>query len=555
MIKNVGYNGNQFVKKANIEHNFTGEQVKEYLKCKNDIIYFIRTYCKIVTLDRGLELFQPFDYQIRMIEAFENNKFVVNLLPRQMGKTAIVAAYLLHYAMFNEDKMIGILANKALVAREILSRIQRMYENLPMWIQPGVKEWNKGSMELGNGSILMSSATSSSSIRGFAFNIIYLDEFAHISNQIHWWESTYPVISSGSDSKVIITSTPNGLDLFYKIYTEAEQGINNFTPVKVDWWEHPKRDEAWKEETLRNIGYEQFEQEFLCQFLGSSGTLISGNSLKNLASINPLKFSNNISVYSEVEKDKTYVAIVDVSRGKGLDYYAIQVIDVTKMPYKQVCVFKDNGITPVEFTEIIYRVCKTYNECAVLIEINDIGAQVSDLLLFDYEYENILYTETNGRSGKQISTGYSNNKSIDKGIRTTKTVKSVGCSILKLLIEQNQLIINDADTIKELTTFSRKANSYEAEPGCNDDLVMCLVLFAWLSDQKYFKELTDISTLSALRENSVDSINDSMLSFGFMDNGIPEESVVSYGDEWDIGLFDNAKPLNLAPDRWKSVII
>lgn len=517
MSDGYGYLGNPLIKRAGIEHEFTPEQAKEIYKCASDAVYFVSNYCKIVTLDKGLQLFKPFEYQVKMLETFHNKRFVINLLPRQMGKSTVVAAYLLHYAMFNAEKQIGILANKAATSREILSRVQRMYESLPLWLQLGVKEWNKGSMILDNGSKILAAATSSDSIRGLSLNIIYLDEFAHVDQQTEFWESTYPVISSGEKSKVIITSTPNGMELFYKIYKEAEEGKNNFTPIKVHWSEHPKRNEEWKEETLRNIGIEQFRQEFEVEFMGSSGTLVSGSKLKELSYSTPIQERDGLYQYETPQPGHSYIMTVDVSRGKGLDYSTFNVIDATQMPYKQVCVFRDNFIGPVDFASIIYRMGKLYSDAQVLVEINDIGEQVSDTLLMDYGYEDILYTENKGRSGKQISSGFG--KRVDNGIRTTKTVKTVGCSMLKMLIEQNQLILQDFNTIQELSRFSRKGSSYEAESGSHDDLVMNLVLFAWLTDQAFFKDMTDINTLSRLREKTEKEIEDDLLPFGFIDGG------------------------------------
>ena len=521
MYDNIGYNGNSLVKKAGVQHEFTPEQVQELVKCSNDIVYFVSNYCKIITLDGGLQLFKPFEFQERMLETFDENRFVVNLLPRQMGKSTTCGAYLLHYVMFNESKTVGILANKAATSREILSRVQRMYEHLPMWMQLGVKEWNKGSMILANDSKILAAATSSDSIRGLSLNVIMLDEFAHVNQQMDFWESTYPVISSGEKSKVIITSTPNGLDLFYKIFKEAEEGNNNFVPIKVHWSEHPKRDEKWKEETLKNIGLEQFAQEFDCEFQGSSSTLISGEKLKVLSPTPPITQSDGLTQYNRPESDHVYALIVDVSRGKGLDYSAFSVIDITKMPYRQVCVFRDNMIGPVDYTTMVHNVAKLYNEAYVLVEVNDIGAQVSDILYLDYGYENLVFTENAGRSGKRVSGGFG--KNVDRGIRTTKSVKAVGCSVLKMLIEQNQLIVQDFQTIQELSRFSRKGNSYEAESGSHDDLVMGLVLFAWLSDQTYFRDLTDINTMAALREKTEEQIEEELLPFGFIIDGHDED--------------------------------
>ena len=508
------------VKRAGVEHEFDIETIRELKKCSDDIVYFVKKYCKIITLDHGLQLFDPYDYQVRMLKTFNENRFVVNLLPRQMGKSTIVAAYLLHYAMFNAEKSVGILANKAATSREILSRIQRMYEHLPFWMQLGVKEWNKGSMILANDSKILAAATSSDSIRGQSLNIIYLDEFAHVDQQTEFWESTYPVISSGEDSKVIITSTPKGMELFYKIYTQAEQKKNDFVPIKVNWWDHPRRDDKWKQQTLKNIGPDQFKQEYENEFLGSSGTLISGEKLKAMFELDPIMKFDNMRQYEIAQKDRVYCLIADVSRGKGLDYSTFSVIDVTSMPYKQVCTFRDNLISPVDFADMINKVGKIYNEAQVLVEINDIGGQVSDVLFLDFGYENILFTETMGRSGKRISGGFG--KNVDRGIRTTKSVKTIGCSILKMLIEQDQLLVHDHHTIEEFKRFSKHDFSYAAEAGAHDDMVMTLVLFSWLTNQDYFKDMTEINTLVKLREKTEQQMEEELLPFGYINTGTEE---------------------------------
>lgn len=260
------------------------------------------------------------------------------------------------------------------------------------------------------------------------------------------------------------------------------------------------------------------------EFLGSSGTLIAGWKLKELVHQTPLMNKDGLALYKQPAAGRSYVCIVDVSRGKGLDYSAFSIFDVTQMPYEQVCTYRNNLISPIDYADIVHRICKSYNNAAVLVEINDIGEQVATSLHFDFEYENVLFTESAGRSGKRITSGFGGN--IDKGIRTTKSVKSVGCSILKLMVEQNQLIINDFTTINELSTFSRRGVSYEAESGKNDDMVMGLVLFAWLSDQAYFKEYTNINTLAKLREKTEEDILQELTPFGFFDNGMTHEEMV-----------------------------
>jgi len=533
------YNGNQLLKRKGVQIQWEHDQVKEFIKCSADPIYFAETYIQIVHVDHGLIPMQLYDYQREIMEKITNNRRAAVVTSRQAGKTTTAVAVILHFILFQEHKTVALLANKGDAAREILDRIKIAYEALPQWMQQGVVEWNKGSVQFENGCKIIAAATSSSGIRGKSVSFLYIDETAFVEHWDEFFASVFPTISSGDTTKILLTSTPNGLNHFYKTCEGAREGTNGYEFVEVLWKDVPGRDDSWKLETLQSMDfdYEKFSQEYECQFLGSSGTLIEGSKLKAMVTKEPMVDNGAMKMYEKPIDDRIYACVVDVSRGKGLDYSAFQVIDVTEMPYKQVCVYRDNYITPAEYAEVIYRACKSYNDATTLIEINDIGEQVSELLHFDFEYDNILFTESAGRSGKRISAGFS--KRCDKGIRTTKTVKSVGCSILKLLIEQDQLIINDFQTIKELSTFSRKRNSFEAESGAHDDLVMCLVLFAWLSDQAYFKEITDINTLIELREKSEQEMMDNLLPFGFHDDGLPEEDVIEYtpsGDPFDAML-------------------
>ena len=522
-----GYLGNLNLKRKGTAIEWTEEKVQEFIRCAKDPIYFSEKYIQIVHVDHGLIPIKMYEYQKDIVNKITNHRRCAVVTSRQAGKTTTAVCVILHYILFNDHKTVALLANKGDAAREILDRIKIAYEALPKWLQQGVVEWNKGSVEFENGCKIIASATSSSAIRGKSISLLYIDETAFVENWDEFFASVFPTISSGQTTKILLTSTPNGLNHFYKTCEGAENNKNGYQFVKVMWYDVPGRDEVWKKETLSSMDYdyEKFSQEFECQFLGSSGTLIEGNKLKALVYDRPLKESNQLFMYREPEEKHTYVCVVDVSRGKGLDYSAFQIIDVSKMPYQQVCVFRDNMITPVEYVETIHRTVKHYNDSVVLVEVNDIGAQVSDLLHDDYEYEHILFTESAGRTGKRISSGFG--KNVDKGIRTTKTVKSVGCSILKLLIEQDQLVVRDFETIKELSTFSRKGVSYEAESGCHDDLVMGLVLFAWLSDQQFFKEMTDINTLRTLRRKNEEEILDDLLPFGIIDDGqIEDDGVV-----------------------------
>jgi len=530
-----GYLGNVNLKRKGVKIDWDEEKVKEFLRCAKDPVYFTEKYIQIVHVDHGLIPIELYDYQKEIVEKITKNRRVTVVTSRQAGKTTTAVAVILHYVLFNDHKTVALLANKGDAAREILDRIKIAYEALPKWIQQGVIEWNKGSVEFENGCKIIAAATSSSGIRGKSVSFLYIDEAAFVEGWDEFFASVFPTISSGKTTKILFTSTPNGLNHFYKTCEGAKEGTNGYKYVEVKWDRVPGRDAVWKKDTLASMDFDmqKFAQEFECEFLGSSGTLIEGNKLKSLVPRQPIHDKNGLKMYEEPEPQHTYFCVVDVSRGKGLDYSAFHIIDATKMPYRQVCTFRDNLVTPVEYTEIIHRMCVQYNEALVLVEVNDIGGQIPDLLLFDYDYENILHTQSAGRAGKKISGGFGKKgTAIDKGIRTTKQVKSVGCSVLKLLVEQDQLIINDFDTISELSTFSRKGVSYEAEPGAHDDLVMGLVLFGWLSEQQFFKHLTDNNTLAHLRERTQEEIMDDLLPFGVVSNGVDEFEDPGTSEDW-----------------------
>ena len=511
--KKMSYLGNMNLKASNAEIQFTPEMVQEFMKCANDPQYFAETYIKIVHVDKGLIPMKLFPYQKTIIDLITNNRRVVANTSRQAGKTTTAVAVILHYVLFNQHKTVALLANKGDTAREILDRIKIAYEALPKWLQQGVVEWNKGSVELENGCKIIAGSTSSSAIRGKSVSFLYIDEAAFIENWEDFFQSVYPTISSGETTKILLTSTPNGLNHFFSFVQGAKDNRNGYKWIEVPWDQIPGRSESWKQDTLESMNndLQKFEVEFNCRFEGSSGTLIDGDTLKSLYPENPIHDKNGMKIYEMPVQGHTYVLTSDVSRGKGLDYSALQVLDVTKMPYIQVAVFRDNMITPADYAETVHRISKQYNDAHILIEINDIGEQVAEIIQFDYESENLLFTESSGRSGKRISGGYG--KNVDKGLRTTKTTKALGCNLVKLMIEQKQLILKDKDTIEELKSFSRKGNSYEAESGKHDDLVMGLVLFGWLTDQTYFKEMTDINTVMVLREKSEDEIMESITPF------------------------------------------
>lgn len=531
------------VSKFNVTIPYTKYRVKfetgEFLDCADNHIFIEENGNQIYAKDSINKMIRSENGPTKVIEVTnsgikeimydlsvdsEDHVYYTNGILSHNTTTAV--AIILHYVLFNEYKTVALLANKGDAAREILDRVQIAYEALPSWLQQGVVTWNKGSLELENGCKVLAAASSSSAIRGKSVSFLYIDETAFLENWDEFFASVYPTISSGTQTKILLTSTPNSLNHFWKICKEAQENVdedgkgkNGYIYIEVRWDRVPGRNEAWKEDTLASIGwnYEQFAQEFDCSFIGSTNTLISGSKLKQLSFSTPLIEKENIRQYKQPIQDHVYFLVADVSRGKGLDYSAFSVIDATKMPYEQVCTFRDNFIGPVDYASIIYRIAKLYNNANVLIEINDIGDQVSDTIYIEYGYEEMIFTESAGRSGMRISGGFG--KNVNRGIRTTKSVKSIGCSMLKMLVEQNQILLHDFDTIQELSRFSRKGHSYEAESGSHDDTVMPLVLFSWLTDQTFFRDLTDINTLTQLREKTESQIEEDLLPFGFVDDG------------------------------------
>ncbi len=525
------YLGNPLLKSAHVPQDWTEEEVGQYIRCQQDPLYFVTEFIKIVSLDEGLIPFDIRDYQEEMINKFHNERFVICKMARQSGKSTTILAYLLHYILFNENVSVAILANKKSTAMELLGRLQLAYEHMPKWLQQGILIWNKGNIELENGSKILASSTSGSAIRGGSFNIIFLDEFAFVPSNIseEFFSSVYPTISSGKTTKVFIVSTPNGMNMFYKLWADAEEGNNDYSPISVHWSQVPDRDQAWKEKTIRNTSERQFQQEFECSFLGSSNTLISTEKLLSLPYRTPVYTQNGLDVYQQPVIGNTYVMVCDVARGVGLDYSAFSVFDVTKQPYRQVAKYRKNDISPMLYPNVIFTTAQKYNEAFVLVEVNDIGQQVADILYHDMEYENMMMVTMHGRNGQQIGGGFS--KNVSMGIRTTKQVKRIGCATLKDLIERDNLIVEDFDTISELTTFIGKSTSYEADDGAHDDLVMCCVLFSWLVQQRYFRELTDQDIREKMFSEQMRMIEEEMVPFGFIEDGHdPDENKIP-GDD------------------------
>ena len=530
-MANDNYLGNKNLKRSSVNIEWTKELILEYQKCSDDQIYFIKKYCKIVNVDKGLVNFELWKFQEEMIHTFEDNRFSIAKMPRQVGKTTTVAAYLLHKILFNENYRIAILANKDRGAREILSRIQLMFEHLPKWLQQGVLEWNKGNIELENGSKILSSATSSSATRGGSFNLLYLDEFAFVPNNIQdeFFASVYPTITSGQNTKVIITSTPNGMNMFYKIWTDSVNKKNTYARTSVHWSMIPGRDEKWKKQTIENTSERQFRQEYECEFLGSSNTLIDASKLGTIPYADPISKKGSVDKFEEVIPGHTYLISVDTSRGSGIDYSAFIVFDITSVPYKVVAKYRDNEIESLVYPTIVYNVGRHYNYAYVLVEVNDIGQQVADILLHDLEYENVLSTRSKGRAGQGIGGGAGIKYGL--GVRTTTQVKRIGCANFKSLVENDKIIINDYDLLYEMFRFIEHNNKYEAEEGEHDDLVMCCVLFSWLVHQEYFKELCDNDARLEVLSSNQKLIEENLIPFGFIDDSWVDSDAIDDTDQ------------------------
>jgi hypothetical protein len=543
-----GYNNNPNLPREDYVHSYTQEEIDEFIKCANDPVYFACTYIRIVNVDHGLMPFKMWDFQKQMLETFHKNRFSICKLPRQVGKTTTSVAFLLHYILFNENVNVAILANKSATAREIMGRLQLAFEYLPRFLQQGVKEWNKGSLEFANGSRAVADSTSGSSVRGKTFNVIFLDEFAFVPNNIAeaFFNSTYPTISSGNTTKVIIVSTPNGLNLFYRMWQDSIENRSDYIPIEIHWSMVPGRTQEWKEQIIRNTSEDQFRQEFECEFIGSTNTLIHPSKLRSLVFHNPVRRDGLLDILQEPEKDKTYCMTVDVAEGQGLDYSTFSIFDVSQIPYRQVAKYKNNKITPLLFPTIILQAARMYNDAFVLVEINSIGLQVADILHHELAYENLIKIQVKGKQGQQSTPGFT--RKIAYGLKTSVQTKQIGCANLKTLIESDKLIINDADTIMELTTFSADKKSFKAEEGNNDDLAMTLVHFGWLTSQRYFKENIKNDIRKVLQEEQLNIIDNDIVPFGIIDNGLDDKMEMDKnGDVW---FEDRAKRFPFDDYNW-----
>ena len=514
------YLGNINIKKDGVEEDWSQEKVAEYARCMSDPAHFARDHIKIINLDEGLVPFDLYPYQEKMFQHFNDNRFSIVLACRQSGKSISSLAFLLWYALFTPEQTVAILANRGATSREMLGRITLMLENLPFYLQPGCKVLNKGSVEFSNNSRIIAETTSSSSIRGFSVNLLMLDEFAFVEKANEFYTSTYPVISSGKNSKVIITSTANGIgNMFHKIYQGAVQGVNEYQPYRVDWWDVPGRDDKWKDQTIANTSELQFEQEFGNTFFGTGQTLISPQALLGLKAENPKRIleSGDLLMYDEPRRDSQYVICVDVAKGRGVDFSTFNVVDISSRPFKQVAVYRNNLISPILFPDIIYKFGKLYNEAYIVVENNDAGQLTCHGLHYELEYPNVHMESSTTSKGI--------------GVEMTRRTKRIGCSGFKDLVDENKLHIVDENTIMEISTFEAKGVSYEATEGNHDDLVMNFVLLGYFVSTPYFQEMTDINVKEMMFKQRMREIEEDVPPFGFQPE--PEEEI-SYEEKLDI---------------------
>jgi len=544
MNNNNGYNGNSSLKRIGIDFSYSEEQVLEIAKCVKDPIYFIDNYCYIVTLDHGIQPFKLYDCQKTKIKLIHDNRKVILMEGRQQGKTTSAAAYILWYTLFQDNKSVAVLANKSATAREIMSRYQLMFEYLPPWMQQGIKTWNKGDIELENGSIVFTSATTAAGIRGKSVNLLYIDEAAIIPNTVAdaFFTAVYPVISAGQTTKILITSTPLGYNHFWKFWNDAVNKNNDFVPMYIPYWEIPGRDEKWALEQKRQLGDLKYNQEVLCKFLGSSLTLINSDTIEYMTTCPTVYSKDGLDLYEYpingqrdedenlVTKPHTYVIVADTAKGVGGDYSAFVIVDITEVPYKLVGKFRDNKIAPMLYPTVIHKIAKDYNNAYVLIEVNS-SEQVAHIMHNELEYDNIIFVNRDTKKGQVVSGGFGGGKT-QLGVQTDKRIKRIGCFTFKALVEEKKLLIMDADTISEISTFIQVRDSYAADDGYHDDLVMPLVLFSWLTTNSYFKELNNVNIREAMYQERIKQIEEDVIPFGFIQNGLEEEFVVDSGDVW-----------------------
>lgn len=506
----------EYVKRPGTELQYTDEQIKEVIRCSNDLVHFASNYIYVVDPIKGLIKWEPRPYQLRILKAYSESRFNIVMAARQVGKSTVSMIYLLWKGMFNDNLDIAVLANKFASAREVLKRIQEAYENLPNWLKPGVTSYNRMSIDFENGSVISAGSTTKESIRGRSISILYLDEFAHVKAGVarEFWTSNYPTISTGG--QIIVVSTPNGVgNLFYEIWKAAERAENDFVNTRVDWWEVPGRDEDWKKETIRNLkSIVIFNQEYGNRFIGSSNTLIDYKVLEKLVGAKPIAVHDDdkYHIWEQPIKGETYLIGVDPAEGRGADYHVIQCLNITKIPWVQVARWKDNNISLVDLPGKIYEIARKYNDAYVIIEANGIGTGVASDLFHHLEYGNIA------RMQKRVE---------DLGVKATKGTKHEGAGILKKVIENEWCVLKDEETINELMDFGPKQGTYKGLNG-NDDLIMALLWCLYFNKSSEFRNMASENYLEYFDfkkgEYVIDNA-DALHKSLFIDESTPSEMI------------------------------
>lgn len=505
---------------AGLGLELTPLQQEEWVKCALDVVYFVENYYRITTIDRGFILFEPFEFQKEMLQAFQDNRFTILATSRQAGKTTVAAAFLLWFVLFHPDKEVAILANKERQAREIMDRMQKALQDLPFFLQSGLEKYGTTEMAFENGSKVFVYATSPDAIRGRSCSLVYLDEFAFVDGDEEFWESVYPTLASGSSSRCIITSTPKGQrGMFYALWQGADPdengNTNGFFKKKVTWQDvpHYANDPTFEESTRARLGDSRFLQEFCVEFRGSVGTLIPSQLLMAMRSKEVTELNEFTKVLYEYNPDHSYVAIGDVGGGLEQDYSVLTIFDVTEIPYKIAAKYRCNTISPLLFPFTMVDMCNHYGQCPLLVETNnDVGGQAITVLWYDLEYlETIMTSNDPKRGGSGTRVG---GKGAKPGIKTTSRVRNIGCSNLKGLIETGKLEIEDMDTIDELSTFILKNDKYQADEGCHDDCVMTLVLFSWLVKQDWFEDLYSVNVSQEMKKTASEKAIEALIPFG-----------------------------------------
>lgn len=546
LAEDLQFQSNPKLKKVGVNFQLSQEQIDEWSKCADDPVHFIEKYVKFRTLDKGITNVTLYDWQKELVWAYKNNRQVIVKTCRQAGKTSTTVGFILWYVLFQRQKTVAVLAQKEKTATEIVKLIQDAYEDVPIWMQQGVKGWAATSLELENDSRIISESTAKGAIRGFTINLLYCDEFAHVPQHIaeDFITSVYPTISSGKTAKMIMTSTPFGLNLFYRFWVDAKKELddplnwNEFKAINVHWSQVPGRTQEWANRQRKILGEQKYMQDIEAEFLGSAHTLISGVKLRSLVFNKPMEvlYDQSLNVYERPQKDHSYVLSADCSEGKGLDYSTFSVFDVTTAPYRIVARFRNNTIEDVMFASAIQQTALHYNSAYVLVENNAIGALVLNHIVVDLDYDNCFFTTVDRGEIEATGQGKAHRT---PGIRTTNKVKAQGCAKLKTIVETDQLILNDFDIVQELSTFvlgkNKKWGAQEGT-GIHDDTTTTLWLFAWLTTQDYFRDISDLNLRERLFADREKTLRDALPPPPVLVDGTPPKPKLTIDQEGSVWI-------------------